>query len=95
VFRATVVRIEHEWSQQLGAERLDALRDTLYDLTVWRGKATPAWNYVQTALATLKRQRPLLACAVQRRRFSSGCKPHPATAPAGSNRSSRGGERIG
>jgi hypothetical protein len=36
-----------------------------------------------------------LVCAVQRRRFSSGCKPHPATAPAGSNRSSRGGERIG
>jgi hypothetical protein len=47
VFRATVVRIEHEWSQQLGAERLDALRDTLYDLTAWRGKVTPAWNYVQ------------------------------------------------
>ena len=27
---------------------------------------------------------PLVACAVIRRRFSSGCKPHPATAPAGS-----------
>src|SRR5262249_31941263 len=27
---------------------------------------------------------PLLACAATRRRFSSGCKPHPATAPAGS-----------
>ena len=25
-----------------------------------------------------------MACAVIRRRFSSGCKPHPATAPAGS-----------
>src|SRR5690349_20374767 len=34
-------------------------------------------------------QRPVrtLACAVIGRRFSSGCKPHPATAPAGSNRS--------
>jgi hypothetical protein len=27
-----------------------------------------------------------LGCAVTRRRFSSGCKPRPATAPAGSNR---------
>jgi hypothetical protein len=26
--------------------------------------------------------------------FSSGCKPHPATAPAGSNRSSYGGDEI-
>jgi hypothetical protein len=31
-----------EWSQQLGAERLDALRDTLYDLAVWLGKVAPA-----------------------------------------------------
>jgi hypothetical protein len=33
-------------------------------------------------------------CAVTRRRFSSGCKPHPATAPAGSNRSSHGGNEM-
>src|SRR5467141_3419915 len=26
--------------------------------------------------------------------LSSGCKPHPATAPAGSNRSSRGGNEV-
>jgi hypothetical protein len=37
---------------------------------------------------------PVLACAVQRRRFPSGCKPHPATAPAGSNRSNRGGNEA-
>jgi hypothetical protein len=78
VFWATVVRIEHEWSQQLGAERLDALRDTLYDLTAWRGKATPAWNYVQTALATLKRQRPLLAICTGPR--TAACGPQ-ATDP--------------
>jgi hypothetical protein len=30
----------------------------------------------------------------ERRRFSSGCKPHPATAPAGSNRSSHGGNEV-
>jgi hypothetical protein len=36
----------------------------------------------------------LLACAVQRRRFSSGCKSHPATAPAGSNRSNYGGNEM-
>jgi hypothetical protein len=26
--------------------------------------------------------------------FSNGCKPHPATAPAGSNRSSHGGNEV-
>jgi hypothetical protein len=26
--------------------------------------------------------------------FSSGCKSHPATAPAGSNRSSHGGNEV-
>jgi hypothetical protein len=26
--------------------------------------------------------------------LSSGCKPHPATAPAGSNRSSYGGDEV-
>ena len=33
-------------------------------------------------------------CAVTRRRFSSGCKPHPATAPAGSDRSRHGGDEM-
>ena len=37
---------------------------------------------------------PLLACAVIRRRFSSGCESHPANAPAGSNRSSHGGNEM-
>ena len=39
-------------------------------------------------------QRPVLACAVKRRRFPSGCKPHPANAPAGSNRSNYGGDEV-
>src|ERR1700730_10972435 len=36
------------------------------------------------------------ACGVRRAKaaLSSGCKPHPATAPAGSNRSSYGGDEI-
>ncbi len=33
-------------------------------------------------------------CAVVRRRFSGGCKSHPAIAPAGSNRSSHGGDEM-
>ncbi len=33
-------------------------------------------------------------CAVTRRRFSSGCKAHPATAPAGSNRGRHGGDEM-
>jgi hypothetical protein len=36
------------------------------------------------------------ACGVRREKaaLSSGCKPHPATAPAGSNRSSHGGNEV-
>jgi hypothetical protein len=36
------------------------------------------------------------ACGVRRAKaaLSSGCKPHPATAPAGSNRSSHGGNEV-
>src|SRR5467141_1198630 len=37
---------------------------------------------------------PQSTCAVTRRRFSSGCKPHPATAPAGSDRSRHGGDEV-
>ncbi len=37
---------------------------------------------------------PGWVCAVVRRRFSSGCKSHPAIAPAGSNRSSHGGDEM-
>src|SRR5271157_3021858 len=48
----------------------------------------------QTASGHLARltEGRLLTCAVTRRRFSSGCKPHPATAPAGSDRSRHGGD---
>jgi len=37
---------------------------------------------------------PQTTCAVTRRRFSSGCKAHPATAPAGSTRSRHGGDEM-
>ena len=36
----------------------------------------------------------LMACAVKRRRLPVGASPHPATAPAGSNRSSHGGNEV-
>src|SRR6266704_952316 len=35
-----------------------------------------------------------VACAVTRAALSSGCKSHPAIAPAGSNRSSHGGNEV-
>jgi hypothetical protein len=40
--------------------------------------------------------RPKSASGVRREKaaLSSGCKAHPATAPAGSNRSSYGGDEI-
>ncbi len=41
-----------------------------------------------------KSTRPLSTCAVTRRRISSGCKAHPATAPAGSNRGRHGGDEM-
>jgi hypothetical protein len=39
---------------------------------------------------------PTSASGVRRAKaaLSSGCKPHPATAPAGSNRSSHGGNEV-
>ena len=39
---------------------------------------------------------PMSACGVRREKaaLSSGCKAHPATAPAGSNRSSHGGNEV-
>ncbi len=43
-------------------------------------------------------ENPSLMTALPVRRdkaaLSSGCKPHPATAPAGSNRSSHGGNEV-
>ncbi|MGA8054957.1 MAG: hypothetical protein WCA12_14035, partial [Burkholderiales bacterium] len=71
-------------------------------LAAWEAEActnsgVPAEMIKEFDAATVKQQREargsvmewlLLACAVQRRRFSSGCKPHPAIAPAGSSRSS-------
>ena len=40
--------------------------------------------------------RPMTGLGVRRDKaaLSSGCKPHPATAPAGSNRSSHGGNEV-
>ena len=37
---------------------------------------------------------PLWVCAVTKAALSSGCKSHPANAPAGSNRSSHGGNEV-
>src|SRR5262245_40761151 len=44
----------------------------------------------------LYRQRPMSESGVRREKaaLSRGCKTHPATAPAGSNRSSYGGDEI-
>ena len=44
----------------------------------------------------LRLKRSMSASGVRRAKtaLSSGCKPHPATAPAGSNRSSHGGNEV-
>jgi hypothetical protein len=46
--------------------------------------------------AILRRAPAISASGVRRAKAAlcSGCKPHPATAPAGSNRSSHGGNEV-
>lgn len=39
--RNTVTAIEQEWTAHLGAQRFDALRETLHDLSLWLGKISP------------------------------------------------------
>ncbi len=49
-----------------------------------------------TAICRSRSNGPESAAGVRRGKaaFSSGCKPHPANAPAGSNRSSHGGDEM-
>jgi hypothetical protein len=55
----------------------------------------PQWVHERLGGGKLQVQPcPQCPCAVERRRFSSGCKSRPATAPAGSNRSSYGGNEM-
>src|SRR5246500_4340632 len=53
------------------------------------------WQWLRGETANSSRSNDCLpACAVTRRRSSSGCKAHPATAPAGSNRGRHGGDEM-
>jgi DNA-binding MarR family transcriptional regulator len=38
--RSCVAAIEQEWAAHLGAQRFNALRETLHDLSLWLGKLT-------------------------------------------------------
>src|SRR5450759_2485481 len=50
--------------------------------------------FTQLVANRANRERQKSTCAVTRRRFSSGCKPRPAIAPAGSNRGRHGGDEM-
>jgi Plasmid encoded RepA protein len=50
--------------------------------------ARPCRRSVNSSQSFERCECPLSTCVVKRRRFSSGCKPRPASAPAGSNRRS-------
>ena len=56
---------------------------------------TPAYDALNLALADVKGV-DMSAVGVRRDKaaFSSGCKAHPATAPAGSNRGRHGGDEM-
>jgi hypothetical protein len=58
-------------------------------------RVTPAYDALNLALADVKGV-DMSAVGVRRDKaaLSSGCKSHPATAPAGSNRSSYGGNEV-
>ena len=58
------------------------------------GPRTEVWNRRDLVARRGIREGPESTCAVRRRRFSSGCKAHPATAPAGSSRSRHGGDEM-
>ena len=49
---------------------------------------------VEGEVCLSRRQCPALGVRREKAALSSGCKPHPATAPAGSNRSSHGGNEV-
>ena len=56
--------------------------------------ASPALVRRGNRICALRYRNEERACAVKRRHLSSGWKSHPATAPAGSNRSSCGGNEM-
>jgi uncharacterized Rmd1/YagE family protein len=91
------VRLAEEYELRDGDRALDRKLDvishtveTLLGLVQTRSSLRVEWSIVLLIIAELL----LTTCAVTRRRFSSGCKPHPATAPAGSDRSRHGGDEV-
>src|ERR1017187_8082125 len=59
-------------------------------------KGTQGLVRLSWRLLSFQTERAMSAFGVRREKaaLSSGCKPHPATAPAGSNRSSHGGNEA-
>ena len=70
------------------------VRTPQYVLPMRNPKYTPAEQEVYKSKFDWLAQRLPTTCAVTRRRISSGCKAHPATAPAGSNRGRHGGDEM-
>src|SRR5215470_19097826 len=86
------VEYDQEASGHLARLKVTASRKpaTTYRLNPLRRTAIGATRPPQMG----RGEGPLSTCAVTRRRFSGGCKPHPATAPAGSDRSRHGGDEV-
>jgi hypothetical protein len=57
------------------------------------GVARP-WMVLHSDVHSPRKLMPALGVRREKAALSSGCKPHPATAPAGSNRSNYGGNEM-
>ena len=72
------------------AENIKTL-NTVNPVRLWDQESRGKGRDVAVAL---QRMSPLLGVRREKAALSSGCKSHPATAPAGSNRSSHGGNEV-
>jgi len=62
-------------------------------LTAPQGSPT-AEDYGSPGMVSIEAAMSAMGVRRDKAAFSSGCKAHPATAPAGSNRSSHGGNEV-
>ena len=88
-FYVVMQRIQERWTRRAARNEAQPARgdSDFFSVRLWKRQSF-------CTAAILRRRCPLRACAVSKAALSSGCKSHPANAPAGSSRSSYGGDEI-